>query len=157
MYRVFLSYNTSRDEMVVVWRLQTLAAASGLHLDVPNPAQRFDWATVKEMIDAADAVIAFITKSATAQVNKELIYALEQQKRIIPIVEEGVSIKALDGFLRQSAASVFRLDPHRPWKMEEELTQFLQQEKVSKETKESILAIAGAAIGLLLLQELTKN
>lgn len=154
MYRVFLSYNTSRDEMVVVWRLQTLAAASGLHLDVPNPAQRSDWATVKEMIDASSTVIAFITKSATTQVNKELSYALDCGKRIIPIVERGVSIKALGSLLRES---VFWLDPHRPWKMEEELTKFLQQEKVSKETKESILAIAGAVIGLLLLQELTKN
>lgn len=154
MYRVFLSYNTSRDEMVVVWRLQTLAAASGLHLDAPNPAQRSDWAMVKEMIDASSTVIAFITKSATAQVNKELSYALDCGKRIIPIVERGVSIKALGSLLQES---VFWLDPHRPWKIEEELTQFLQQEKVSKETKESILAIAGTAIGLLLLQELTKN
>ena len=62
MYRVFLSYNTTPDEMVVVWRLQTLAAASGLHLDVPNPVQRSDWATVTQMINAADSVIAFLTK-----------------------------------------------------------------------------------------------
>src|SRR5258706_396853 len=54
MYRVFLSYNTP-DEMTVVWRLQTLAAASGLHLDVPNALQRSDWATVAKMIDEADS------------------------------------------------------------------------------------------------------
>lgn len=39
MYRVFLSHNTKRDDKVV-WRLQTLAASSGLHVEVPNPIQR---------------------------------------------------------------------------------------------------------------------
>lgn len=69
MYRVFLSYNTAPDDMVIVWRLQTLAAASGLHVDVPNPMQRSDWAIVRRMIDDADSVIAFLTKPATTQVN----------------------------------------------------------------------------------------
>jgi len=48
MYRVFLSYNTP-DEMAVIWRLQTLAAASGLQLDVPNATQRVDWRTITQM------------------------------------------------------------------------------------------------------------
>jgi hypothetical protein len=86
-YRVFLSYNTSDDEMVVVWRLQTLAAASGLHLDVPNPIQRSDWPTISQMIDASDAVIVFLTKRATAQVREELAYSLSRAKRVIPIVD----------------------------------------------------------------------
>lgn len=157
MYRVFLSYNTSKDEMVVVWRLQTLAAASGLHLDVPNPVQRADWASVAKMIEQADAVIAFITKKATTQVNKELSYALQQSKQIIPIVESGVSIQAINELLKQANTPVFWLDPASPWAMEQQLTQYLNKQKVSKESKSAILALAGVAIGLLLLQDLTSQ
>jgi pyrroline-5-carboxylate reductase len=156
MYRVFLSYNTSREEMVVVWRLQTLAAASGLHLDVPDPVQRADWVTVTRMIDEADAVIAFITTRTTAQVNKEITYALERGKTVIPIAERGATIKALQSLLPTSVP-LFWLDPESPWRMEEELTRFLERERVSKDTKQAILAVAGVAIGLVLLQELTKS
>lgn len=62
MYRVFISHNTTSGNMVIVWRLQTLAVASGLHVDVPNPIQRGDWAAVAKMIPDADAVISIITK-----------------------------------------------------------------------------------------------
>ena len=117
MYRVFLSYNTSPDEMVVVWRLQTLAAASGLHMDVPNPVQRSDWTIVARMINEADSVIAFLTRSATAQVKRELEYALTHQKPIIPIVEKGTSTKSINPLLRRSDIPVFELDPNMPWKM----------------------------------------
>ena len=68
MYRVFLSYNTP-DEMAVIWRLQTLAAASGLHLDVPNATQRDDWPTISRMIDSADSVIAFLTDKALSLIH----------------------------------------------------------------------------------------
>lgn len=157
MYRVFLSYNTDPDEMVIVWRLQTLAAASGLHLDVPNPAQRQDWPLVAQMIDQADTVIAFLTRRATTQVRQELDYALSRNKRIIPIVESGVSLRAIEGLLQKSGITVFTLDPRSPWKMEEELTRFLKKEKVSRETENAILAIAGTFVGLLLLQEIAKS
>src|SRR5918911_3282427 len=86
MYRVFLSYNTAPDEMVVVWRLQTLAAASGLHVDVPNPIQRADWPTIMRMIADADSIIAFLTKKASRQVKNEISYAMSRGKPIIPII-----------------------------------------------------------------------
>src|SRR6266480_6444141 len=117
MYRVFLSYNTP-DEMTAVWRLQTLAAASGLHLDVPNAMQRLDWNTVAHMIDSADSVIAFLTQKATPQVRKELSYALNCNKPVIPIVERGIVAGPLETILQNKGVPVFTLDPQNPWEME---------------------------------------
>jgi hypothetical protein len=157
MYRVFLSYNTNPDDMVVVWRLQTLAAASDLHLDVPTPAQRSDWRTITRMIDAADSVIVFLTKRATSQVNKELSYALNNNKPVVPIVEKGTSIRPIETLLYHSGIPVFELDPDSPWKMENELAAFLKAKRFDKDTKNAIFALAGTFIGLFLLQKLTES
>jgi len=157
MYRVFLSYNTSRDEMVVVWRLQTLAAASGLHLEVLNQDQRADWKTVTSKIDEADSVIAFLTKQATRQVENELRYALTNGKPVIPIVERGVSTRLISVLLQQSGVRVFELDPDKPGQMESQLAAYLQKERLSRKTRNAILALAGTIVGLFLLQELNQN
>jgi hypothetical protein len=159
MYRVFLSYNanTTRDEMVAVWRLQTLAAASGLQLYVPTPVQRSDWNAITRMIDDADSVIAFLTKRATPQVKKELQYALIRKKLVIPIVEKDTFASPIGPLLQQSGHRPFELDTQKPWEMEQELAKFLREKKVHKEDRESILALAGAFIGLYLLQQLTES
>ena len=151
MYRVFLSYNTTPDEMVVVWRLQTLAAASGLHLDVPNSIQRSDWATVKQMINDADSVIAFLTKHGikAPQVINELNYALSLKKPVIPIIEQGASAE-LSGIH-------FVLDPGRPGEMERELAEYLRKQKYDKDTRNALLALAGTFAGLFLLQKLSES
>ena len=157
MYRVFLSYNTSADEMVVVWRLQTLAAASGVHLEVPDRIQRGDWNIISQMIFQADAVIALLTKRATKQVHDELTYALDLGKRVIPIVERGALTAPIKTLLERSGTQVFELDPQKPWEMEANLAKFLQSEQVNKNARNTILALAGAVVGLLLLQELAKS
>lgn len=157
MYRVFLSYNTTRDEMVVVWRLQTLAAASGLHLEVLNSEQRSDWTVVAQKIDESDSVIAFLTKQATKQVENELRYALSRGKPVIPIVERGVSTKLISVLLQQSGIPVFVLDPDKPGMMESMLADYLRTKKLNKEKRNAILALAGTIAGLFLLQELTQN
>lgn len=113
MYRVFLSYNAP-DEMTVVWRLQTLAAASGLHLDVLNARQRSDLAKVTKTIDEADSVIAFLTQEPTAQVKRELSYALKKNKPVIPIVEAGTTTLPINALLQHSGIPVFQLDPRNP-------------------------------------------
>lgn len=159
MYRVFLSYNanTSRDEMVAVWRLQTLAAASGLQLYVPTPVQRADWASVARMIDDSDSVIAFLTKRATPQVRKELEYALNRRKLVIPIVEKATSANSIMPLLQQSGYRIFKLGTQNPGKMENELADFLRQQKISKEARESLMALAGTFVGLYLLQQLAES
>ena len=159
MYRVFLSYNanTSRDEMVAVWRLQTLAAASGLQLFVPTPVQRADWTAIMRMIDDSDSVIVFLTKRATPQVRKELEYALNRQKLVIPIVERATSASPIMPLLQQSGYRLFELDTQKPGKMESELADFLRQKRISKDARESLLALAGTFVGLYLLQQLAES
>lgn len=158
MYRVFLSYNTTPDEMVIVWRLQTLAAASGLHLDVPNPLQRSDWATVRQMIGAADSLIAFLTKQVikAPQVIKETNYALSLKKPLIPIVEAGASLELIKSISQHSGA-YFVLDPSRPGEMERQLAEYLQKQKYDKDTQNALLALAGTFAGLFLLQKLSES
>lgn len=159
MYKVFLSYNanTTRDEMVAVWRLQTLAAASGLQLYVPTAIQRSDWASVTRMIDDADSVIAFLTKRATPSVRREVEYALSRQKHVIPIVEKATLANPIMPLLHQSGYKVFELDTQNPGKMENELADFLRQKRVGKEARETILALAGTFVGLYLLQQLAES
>ncbi len=132
MYRVFLSYNTTPDEMVVVWRLQTLAAASGLHLDVPNPIQRSDWAAVTQMIGAADSVIAFLTKHIlkAPQVITEINYALSLGKPVVPIVEQGASLEIINS-LSQRSGTYFVLDTGKPGEMERETCEVSSETEIT--------------------------
>ena len=153
MYRVFLSYN-SPDEMAVIWRLQTLAAASGLQLDVPSTQQRYDWQTISRMIDSADSVIVFLTDKATPQVRQELSYALTKNIPVIPIVESGAVTAGVTTILKNKHVPVFTLEPGNPWRMENELATYLKQEKVGKDSSNAILALAGTFIGLFLLDKL---
>src|SRR2546430_12431621 len=133
MYRVFLSYNTP-DEMTVVWRLQTLAAASGLQLDVLYDRQRSDAAKVTESINNADSVIAFLTKEPTAQVKKELSYALKRNKPVIPIVEAGTTTSQINALLQHSGVPVFQMDRRNPGQMESHLAKYLEKQKFDKDT-----------------------
>jgi hypothetical protein len=156
MYRVFLSYNT-QDEMTVVWRLQTLAAASGLHLDVPSPAQRANFNSIRKMIDDADSVIVFLTAQPTSQVNEELAYALKQKRPVIPIVERGTTSTSIEALLQHSGVPVFELDARYPWQMERKLADYLAKKKVGKDARNAILALAGTFIGLFLLDKLSET
>ncbi len=156
MYRVFLSYNTP-DEMAVVWRLQTLAAASGLHLDVPNAMQRLDWPTIAQMIDSADSVIVFLTDKATQQVKKELSYALTKNIPVIPIVERGAVTAPVQTILSNKDVPVFTMEPGNPWRIENDLADYLRKKKYDKDTRNAILALAGTFIGLFLLDKLAET
>src|SRR2546423_13822467 len=112
--------------MVVVWRLQTLAAASGLHLDVPNPIQRSDWAAITQMIGAADSVIAFLTKHGIKELKviNELNYALSLNKPVIPIIERGAPTELITS-LSQLSGVHFLLDPSRLWALERAFAAYL--------------------------------
>lgn len=156
MYRVFLSYN-SPDEMTVVWRLQTLAAASGLRLDVLNERQRSDAAKVTQTINNADSVIAFLTREPTQQVKKELAYALKRNKPVIPIVEAGTTTNQINSLLKHSGIPVFEMDRYNPGAMENQLAKYLAKQKYDKETKNALLALAGTFVGLFLLDKLAES
>ena len=155
MYRVFLIHNTSSEQMVMVWRLQTLAAASGLHLDVPNDQQRRNPVLIEQMIDSSDSVIVLITQAALESdyVVKEINLARSKTRTIIPIFEKGVpkTIRAIAG------ANYFEFDPHKPWEMESKLSAFLSKQIKDKETRNSILALAATFAGVFLLSKLSEN
>ena len=124
MYRIYLVHNTSTSEMVTVWRLQTLASASGLHLDVPNQSQRQNSLLISQMIDEADAVIVLVTKTAleSSFVTSEVNYARTKEKIIIPIFVKGVAPRSIQAL---SGNDSFIFDPQKPWEMESNLSAFL--------------------------------
>ncbi len=159
MYRVFLIHNTAPDEMVIVWRLQTLAAASGLHFDVPNQTQRGNSVLTSQLIDSADAVMVLLTRSALNSpfVESELNYAISKKRTIIPIFIKGVVSKPIRSLASQNGSQVFVLDPAKPWKMESELSQYLLKRVGDKNTRNALLALAGTFAGLFLLSQLSEN
>jgi hypothetical protein len=157
VYRVFLSHNTTPNEMAAVWRLQTLAAASGVHIEVPDATQRRDSRIIEGMISGADAVMALMTRRATKHVHDELTYAINAGKRVIPIVEPGTLTQPMAMMFEKTGTRVFELDPSRPWEMEERLADFLKARKYKKDFRDTIVALAGTVVGLLLLQELTNS
>lgn len=156
MYRVFLIHNTSPEEMVLVWRLQTLAAASGLHLDVPNLNQRQNSILIDQMIEHADSVIVLVTRAALDSVHLvgEIQMAQSKGRTIIPIFEKGVPTESMNEL---KGSTVFFFDPQEPWEMESKLSQFLTKQATDKETRNSILALAATFAGVFLLSRLSEN
>ena len=87
--RVFLSYSLDPAEMALAWRLQTLAAAHGIEMYVPQHGTGTNGpeaVAVQQAIDRADCVLAIITTATSQMVRNELGYALEHRKLVIPIV-----------------------------------------------------------------------
>ncbi|HKF52202.1 MAG TPA: toll/interleukin-1 receptor domain-containing protein [Candidatus Acidoferrales bacterium] len=159
---VFLSYSTEPDENVIVWRLQTLAAANGIEVFVPpriegklisaRPALLS--AAVRRAIEQADCVLAIITTATSSVVESELNYALAKNRTIIPIVESGI---ADSPFLRQFQ-NIFRFDrTMQPGQVESEVVQFLKGKAIEKDRSQTIAALVGIGIGLLLLAGASKD
>jgi len=159
MYRVFLIHNTSDNEMVIVWRLQTLAAASGLHLDVPGTVQRSNSLLISQMIDEADAVIVLLTKSALKSkfLTSEINFAISKNKTIIPIFVKGVTSPSITPLFSQYGSPIFIFDPQKPWEMESALSKDLAKKISDKNNRNALLAIAGTFAGLFLLSKLSEN
>ncbi|MFQ5927483.1 MAG: toll/interleukin-1 receptor domain-containing protein [Terriglobia bacterium] len=165
-FKVFLSYSTDREQQVVVWRLQTLAAAHGITVYVPQRPKQAFWlpssrrkptllaSEVRNAIDQSDCVLAIITNKTSPFVEKELSYALGRNKIIIPIVRAGVQDS---DFLKQFH-QIFRFSPSDPpGKTEAEVVTFLKEQKISKENQQALGALVGIGLGLLLLFALAEK
>ena len=88
-FRVFLSHSLDPAEVTLAWRLQTLAAAHGIEMYVPQHGTVVSppgSVPVQQAIDRADCVLAIITAVANPIVQHELGYALEKRKLVISIV-----------------------------------------------------------------------
>jgi nucleoside 2-deoxyribosyltransferase len=166
-FKVFLSYSTDPEEHAIVWRLQTLATAQGIHVFVPQrtglglPSAR-TVATgpilseqIRNAIDQSDCVLAIITSSTGRAVESELSYAQGKGKLIIPLVEQGCQN---DAFLKTfSPVFIFsRLDGN-PGRVETEVFEFLKKQEKNKEILQAVGALVTVGMGLLLLASLSKD
>ncbi len=156
-FRVFLSYSLDPAEMSLAWRLQTLAAAHGIEMYVPQhgagaPVQAA--MTVKQAIDGADCVLAIITTAASQVVHDELRYALEQRKLVIPIVRTDLASHPL---LAQFPR-VFKFSPSdNPGTVETQIVEFLKEQQLTKGNLQTIGALAALGLGLIVLFSLSKE
>ena len=161
-FKVFLSYSTNPDEQVLVWRLQTLAAAHGIQVYVPQrpgipppPSHRAILVEgVRNAIERCDCVLAIVTVRTGPYVEQELNYALTRRKLIIPIVEEGVGGASFFNRFPKTFWFSARQDPGQ---VEAQVIEFLRQQKLSKENLQALGALVGIGLGLLLLSALAKK
>lgn len=162
-FKVFLSYSIDPDEQAIVWRLQTLAAAHGIELFVPQrtgaptPSSRKNILLqdqIRSAIERCDCVLAIITARTGATVEKELNYALAKKQLIIPIVEAGISDHSLLAKL-QPIFRFSRFDP--PGKVENQVFAFLNKQKLDKDQRQAVGALVAIGMGLLLLSSLAKE
>lgn len=162
-FKVFLTYSMNPDEQVIVWRLQTLAAAHGIQVYVPQrngfggPSSRRGATPpegVRSAIDQADCVLAIITSRTQPPMKAELSYALERNRLVIPIVQAGMEDQP---FFKQFP-QVF---PYSGWdspgNLEAQVVEFLKHRKLSKEKQQAIGGLVAIGLGLLYLLALPKK
>jgi hypothetical protein len=156
-FSVFLSYSLDPAEMALAWRLQTLAAAYGIEMYVPQHgpgAAAAGAVTVQQAIDRADCVLAIIASAASPMVRNELSYALERRKLVIPIVRTDL---AGDPLLAQFP----RVFIFNPWDnlgaVETQIVEFLKEQQLTKDKQQTIGALTAFGLGLLVLFSLNKE
>jgi nucleoside 2-deoxyribosyltransferase len=159
-FRVFLSHSLDPTEQALAWRLQTLAAAHGIELFVPQrgsllpSAPKTALSTVQNAIDRSDCVLAIITAEANGSVQRELKYALAKRKLVIPIVHSDVANHPLVAQFPR----VFTFSPHEnPGKLEGEVVEFLEAQHLSKEKRQAAGALVLAGLALLMLFALAEK
>lgn len=156
-FRVFLGHSLDPAEMALAWRLQTLAAAHGIEMFVPQhgitsgvPVKE----TINQALDRADCVLAIINTAANQMVQNELAYALEHGKLVIPIVRTDL---AGHPFLAKFPR-VFKFSPwENPGTVETQIVEFLKEQQLSKDHKQTIGALAALGLGLIVLFSLNKE
>ena len=143
--------------MALAWRLQTLAAAHGIEMYVPQHgtgAAAPATAAVQKAIDGADCVLAIIATAASQMVQNELGYALEQRKLVIPIVRTDLAGHPLLARFPR----VFTFSPwDNPGTVESQIVEFLKEQQLTKEKQQTVGALAALGLGLIVLFSLNKE
>jgi TIR domain len=156
-FHVFLSYSLDPAEMALAWRLQTLAAAHGIEMYVPQPgadAGAPRATAAQKAIDRADCVLAIITTAANQTVQNDLGYALERGKLVIPIVRTDL---AGHPFLARFPR-IFMFAPwDNPGAVETQIVEFLREQRLTKDKQQTIGALASLGLGLIVLFALNKE
>ncbi|HEX8845048.1 MAG TPA: hypothetical protein VF791_10415 [Pyrinomonadaceae bacterium] len=155
--KVFLSYAYGQLDAPIAARLRAVAAAYDISILLPDRTQPANQAipdsTLKIM--DSDAVIALITKTASMAarnlVSLELQNATQLGKPIIPLVEEGIPVTGV------SDSQIVYFNRYKPTAHENSLMAVLEQIRQQKKKKDltALGWIAGIALGLLVLNELT--
>jgi len=150
--KVFLSYSMVQYEIILAWRLQTIASSYGITVYVPPKGRTKLTPSVTRWIDIADVVIGFVTTAPDLAVKQELQYAIQEKKTIIPIVKRGIKLQGL------KVEKVFEFDPLKGTSyLERDIIQFLNRKKETKDRTGLIGGLAIVGLGLLLLFLLTKD
>ena len=146
-YTAFISYNTTPEEQVFIYRLQTLAGASDITVLLPQRNGQRLTSETKLRIDKADGVIVFLTSNLSPHVREELAYAEAKEKLIIPIYEKGIRLPS-----GQKKSNWISYNPQSdtPGMVEQKVVEFLKRKKVEKENRDAIVLI-GLGLGLLWL------
>ena len=158
-FKVFLSYGTDPEEQVTAWRLQTLAAANGIHVFVPQrtapqPNRRNSVPLeAQRQIGQSDCVLAIIAGGLGPAVEGELNYALSMRKVVVPILQEGVAQPA---FLKKFPRT-FKFSPWNTGEVEAQVVEFLKTQKISKDNQQAVGALVAIGLGLFLLVALAKK
>lgn len=157
-FKVFLTYSLDPSDQALAWRLQTLAASHGIEMYVPRRERGVatlpGTTSIQSAIDRSDCVLAIITSKVDASVQAELKYASQKNRLVIPIVQSNfASHPLLAKFPR-----VFTFSPRdNPGKLETEIFEFLKAQRLDKEKRQALGALAAVGLGLLLLQALSEK
>lgn len=157
-FKVFLSYRNGPEEQLVVWRLQTLAAAYGMSVFVPPRNGHPGGVSlrlsddVREEIAQSDCVLAMMTGPPGRAMQAELAYAITKRKVVIPIMPETMSSPP---FLKQ--LPTFRFSPKDPGRVETEVLQFLRDRQFSKQKQQALGALVAIGVGLFLLSAVSEK
>ena len=156
-FKVFLSYSAAPEEQALVWRLQTLATAEGINVYVPPRAHLrlasgksspIPAGTIRRQIDSSDCVLAILANGLNSEVQKELSYALEKGKVIVPIVAEGTGHA---NFLRRFPMVFWFSPKSHVGEIETRVVQFLKAQMRDKAQRQALGALVGIGVGLFLL------
>lgn len=160
--RIFLSYHVSRSDMVVLWRLQTLAAAHGIALFIPHPQDRRGDrvpAQIAQMVQSSMLVVVLCTQPRLGQrVEREVEYAIQIGKPVLFILEERVALPP-----EWEALPSIRFDPRRdpPGKLEKKIIDHLVEQGrrygLGKKQANALGLLLGIGAALLVLYLLTKE
>lgn len=157
-FRVFLTYSLNPSEQALAWRLQTLAAAHGIEMYVPQRGAGLPplpgAVTIQSAIDRSDCVLAIITNRTDASVQKELKYALQKHKLVIPIVQSEFATHPL---LAQFPHAFTFSPSENAGTVESKVVEFLKAQNLSKEQQRAIGALVAVGVGLLLLFSLSEK
>jgi len=100
---------------------------------------------IEEMREA-NLVLAIISRDVSATMQKELEFAQQLGKPIVPIVLGDAEVTGL-----KPGQPVFHIDPGNPGESEQAIVDYLGEAHLSKSNVESAVALVLLAVGLLML------